>query len=604
MLDPKTHSAIISAHVKRADKEHAEWDRYRRLYRCENWNIQASDPSTTGVQEDPLVAETGSMYAFVDTMLASIIPTNPQVNLLARRKELQEAARAQQTLANWILDYTKAKTILRRHGAMASVYPRGILKAVWRASTKKVKYIPLDPRFFFYDLTQTDWEDIRYCIEVTVLTEAEFKDRCADKELNYNKDLAERARGTTYPKWLRNPEGQMIGTPNTYEVFKWIVVYEFFDFTQPGGGKVFHYLENTDEPLFTGDLPYVFLRNPYHKTVFNDNLEDSGGLADTKLVEMPIRRYDEMATLEIRFAQSAIPSTVLNTNLVDDIEEAADKLGKANGPWSIVPLDVKQDKSIDEALGQTPVPTLTPSFTAAKEALLNEITFRLGMPDYTRGVVGQSDIATEFALVDATLKTRQGNRSDIIYEAIEWMAKAGISLYEEFLDPNDPIYARLADGNYTEIFRHQAGLRDPRMAEAALAGGDPIDPLDIDYRAIPYSPAENSKPVRLQKLTQYLDGIRASPNFDQYKIDATLADLLDIPDTLKPAAPAQPNPVGGGQPNGPVMSPGQPEAPPPTPIQSAVGGETPNTVSPNPPDVSARAGMAGGAGHPTPAMKV
>ena len=66
-LDPKTLATIIKAHVKRAEEEHENWDRYRAFYRCERWG-------NTNPDSEELFIENGHLFGFVDTMTASVVP--------------------------------------------------------------------------------------------------------------------------------------------------------------------------------------------------------------------------------------------------------------------------------------------------------------------------------------------------------------------------------------------------------------------------------------------------------------------------------------------------------------------------------------------------
>ena len=143
-----------------------------------------------------------------------------------------------------------------------------------------------------------------------------------------------------------------------------------------------------------GPPPYYFVRNPYWMLKFNENLEDNGGLSDAFIIENPVRRLDEARTLELRHAQSTIPVTTLNSAAVDDVEEAKEQLRTCTGPGDILAIQLKNGASLRDAIGQTPTSQLSPSFSSAKQALEQEIMFRLGMPQYTRGVAGASDVAT------------------------------------------------------------------------------------------------------------------------------------------------------------------------------------------------------------------
>ena len=69
-------------------------------------------------------------------------------------------------------------------------------------------------------------------------------------------------------------------------------------------------------------------------------------------------------------------------------------------PGDMVRVKVKNGRSINDVLGQTPTANLSPAFDQMDQTLDNEILYRLGMPQYARGVAGSSQVATELALVE------------------------------------------------------------------------------------------------------------------------------------------------------------------------------------------------------------
>jgi hypothetical protein len=615
-LDPTTYKSIIESHVAMADREHKEWDQLRAMYRCQQWN-DSNDPSA-----DDLRTETGSVYAYTDTMIASIVPPNPQVTCNARKPAMADAAKYREALVNDCLRRSKADLILWKLATHGSVYPRGILKAVWNKRLRRPDFIVVDPRNFFFDLTAARYEDVRYVIEAFPLTEAEFNARVhGPKNPNgqYDANVAKKVQFGSYPAWLKDPQsGRAELDDKLRKVFKWTVVFEVFDFTTPRG-RYYHFLLGQKEPLFEGDLPYVFLPNPYGLLTFNDNLEDAGGLADAKIVKGPVERLDELRTLKLRFAQSTIPVTILNEAEVDDPEATADQLANANSPGDMVRVKVKNGRSIGDVIGQTPTSVLSPAFDQMDQTLDNEILYRLGMPQYSRGVAGTSQVATELALVDAALRTRQGRRSELVNHVIVFMAKAIVGLYEEYMTGEDLLPVRLGPGKFLEIARQHLAARNPEEADAVLnEGGVLEEPLDIDFEVVPYSPVENSKTAQLQKLEKFMPVFLNNPLVKQEKLLAKLADLLDVGEDLVTSeqeliakqkmaqqaaaglAPGQ-SPIEAGPPPGGLEEGPPVEAGATSTMAALKGGNLPTAV-PAPPGIStgARPGMSGGAGFSTP----
>jgi len=605
-LDQAVFSSIISAHIQQARKENPEWDRRRAMYRCQNWRGDGS----TGEVDPDLRTESGALYAYADTMVASVVPPNPRVSCMARRGALKEAARYRSALVNDTLQRSHADLVLWRQATHATVYPRGIIKSVWNQKKGRPDFLNIDPRNFFYDMEASRFEDIRYCIEVTVMTKAEFLSRVPgtgkpSPSQIYDGNAAKKVKFSSYPAWLKDPKtGRAEISDAIRKVFEWCIIFEVYDYTVPGG-RYFHFAEDVKEPLFSGDLPYVFVPNPFCTLSFNDNLEDPGGLSDAELIEGPVRRRDELLTLELRFAQATIPVTVVDESELDDPEEFKTQLANATSPGDVVTFKGKNGRRASEVLGQTPTAALSPSFSSIDTNLDNEIMFRLGMPQYTRGVAGTSNIATELALVDAALRTRQGRRSKLVNHVVEFMAKATVGLYEEFMDAESTLPVRLGKAEFMEIARQNLAARDPRAAEKILAEGGSIEePLDIDYEVFAYSPVENSKSALLQKIEKFALQLFGNPIINQQKLMKFLLESLDVPDgddlvqeAPPPAPPGAPGMGGAPPPMGP------PGSTPPTggiPDNMGMlngGGELPPGVQP-PPDVNtgARAGMAGGAG--------
>tara|TARA_R100000700_G_scaffold41111_2_gene59794 strand:+ start:3177 stop:4979 length:1803 start_codon:yes stop_codon:yes gene_type:complete len=593
-LDPKTIKSIIDAHVGKANKEHKVWDKWRAWYRSEYWG-------EVDREDDRLLLENNYLYSFCDTMVASVTPPTPRVTCVPRRKdpETQQAARYREALINDVLYRSSAHETLWSMATKASVYGRSILKTVWNFSRQRPDFIALDPRYFFYDLSASRWEDIRYAIEVTTLTKAEFFARTKRRQrrrgsMEYDPGVASKAKFGSFPKWLLDSEeGVSRMSDEIKDVFEWITVYEVYDFTND---TYYHMLQGFEDPLFQGELPYVFVKNPFAMLSFNENLSDIGGLSDSQLVERLQRRLNELDTLELRHAQSSIPVTVINEALCDNPEDFADQVSHATSPGDVVRLFGKNAAPLGDILGNTPTTSLAPEFGSLREKIENTIQFVLGIPEYARGISGSSEVATELALVDAAMRTRLGRRTKLLNGIIRHMAESSVGLYEEFLESEREIPARVGGNDAVVVARKHLAARDPRRAEELKSIGDVIEePLEIDYEVVPYSPTENSKTAQVKKITQFMELLLSTPHVDQRKLIEHILSTLDIgADVLVPAEQAaqmmqqqqmaQQQQQGGGP-------------PPPSEDNMAAGGLAPGAEEVPPPELG---GMAGGAGHPVP----
>ena len=314
-------------------------------------------------------------------------------------------------------------------------------------------------------------------------------------------------------------------TEASKEVFEWVTVYEIYDFS--GDGRYYHYLDEQDEPLFEGEMPYRFVRNPFHMLTFNDNLSDIGGLSDVQLIQPVLERLNELDTLLLWFAQTSIPITVVNTGLVDNPERIRSQLQEATSPGSIVEISGKANASIRDIIGSTTTPGLSPEFIQSRDRCIQVIEFILGIPQYSRGVVGVSDVATEVALADTATRTRNGRRMKEIYDLVSWEAKAITGLYEEFMAEEDILPIRLLGKNdVVQITRASM-----RAREVFAARGE--DPLEYDYEAVPYSPTENNRLVQLRNLQQFFPLLAENPIIDQERLLRKLLELLQMEDVSK-----------------------------------------------------------------------
>lgn len=605
MISTDSIVSIIKAHKATLTEDSRVWDRHREMYKCSQLKkVEATDPIDTGNDQD-VVFESGSLFAYADSMVSSVVPPNPKITANPYNSGHLEMAKGRESLVNSTFARAKAHRTLWQAGLLSCVYPRSFIKVVWKHNAKRPDYINIDPRHIFYDKEAEKWEDVRYLIEITVLTQAEFESRVQHADPNapadplkvYDREVARHVKYDSYPMWLRQDTTQTSMSEKQLDVFKWAVVYEVWDFTDPIP-RYYHYLEDQKVPLYAGPPPYMFLRNPFWLVKFNENLQDNGGLSDASIIENPVRRLDECRTLELRHAQATIPVTILNGAAVDSIEDAKEQLRECTSPGDIFAPELKNGASIKDAIGQTPTAALSPSFTTAKQALEQEIMFRLGMPQYTRGIAGSSDVATELALIDSALRTRQGRRIEVISDAIWFMATATVYLYEQFLAPDDTIFARVGDGKTERLDRATMQFREVEEAQAILrTGAFPEDAMTIDYEVVPYSPTENSKSSKLKKIAEFSQLMLApdaAPHVSRKKFYAALTDLLELGDlTPDPselralAGPAAPGPTGG--------APGG--APDPSQIgtgtdESLNGGEMPSSVEP--PPVSAETSATGG----------
>jgi hypothetical protein len=599
-LTHKQIFGIIEAHRTKTTKERKQWDKYRSWYLSEYWGSQPDRPTGAGEEENTLDIETNFPYAWIDTMVANVCPTNPQVTVNARRKQLAPAARFREAMVNDTLKRNNAHAILWKMATQTAVCGRGFVKGVWNFRRNTVEFIPVDPRFVFFDMGGARWEDVRYICEVTVLTKAEFEKRIyskKNKEGTYDPKVAERAHFGGYPQWLKdNWRNKAMLNEASREVYEWTTVYEFYDLESE---RYFHYGTEGEEPLFEGELPYRFMKNPFRMLTFNDNMTDMGGLSDVKLIASAQERLNELDTLELIFAQSTIPVMLVQAGLVDNPEQLVSALRDADGPGAMVNIQGKQNAPLRDIIGETPTSSLSPSFGQMRDRAMRIVEFVLGIPQYSRGVVGVSDVATEVALADTATRTRNGRRIKAVEDVVSWMAECTVGLYEEFFADDMILPVRLTGSrDVLEV------TRETIMAKEFI---DPEKegPLDYDYDTVPYSPTENNRLVQLNNIGQYMELLMQAPQVDKERLMSKVLELLQLNDVLltkgeqqaqqmQAQQAAQPAPGAPPQGGGDTLATGA--LPPGTEPPSPVGG--PGALS----DYPGFAGAPGGfEGAPFPA---
>jgi len=581
-LTGKQIQGIIKTHKTKASTERKDWNKWRSWYAAEYWNQEDEQPTGStpigGDMSDSVNFETNYPYAYVDTMIANVCPQNPKITVMARRDELKGAARFREALCDDIFRRNNLHTVLWKTATNAAICGRGFVKVVWNFRKNTTEILSIDPRQIFFDMSAARWEDIRYLVEVTVLTQAEFKTRTkADKNNKsaYNKKVAEKAQFGGYPTWLKdNARNSSSLNEASTDVYKWVTVYEVYDFE--GDGRYYHFIDNVEEPLFEGDLPYQQINNPFMLLAFNENMMDLGGLSDIKLIQSLQERLNEIDTLELWHAHTSTPVMMVNTALADNPEDIMTALQEANQPGSMIAVEGKANAPLGDIIGSTPIPGMSPAFVDMRERCNNVIEFILGIPQYSRGVVGVADVATEVALADTATRTRNGRRIKHVEDLVRAAAQRVIGLYEEFLPEDTNLPVRLTDSRKVlKVNRETLKLKDSR---------DPgQQPLDYDYEAIPYSPTENHRLVQLQKLQQYMPLLLQSPVVDQEKLITKLLDLLQLREVLAPPKPPAPPGPPAGAPGMPGMPPGAPPGMPGMPgMDNLSTGALPAGTEPSP----------------------
>ena len=99
----KKFPAIIKQHQTKMDSDRRQWSRWARWYRSEFFRTAGDDAEVTGIAgvrnytADEITMEQNFVYSYCDTMVANIVPPNPQVTVQPRKEELQRLPSAEQS---------------------------------------------------------------------------------------------------------------------------------------------------------------------------------------------------------------------------------------------------------------------------------------------------------------------------------------------------------------------------------------------------------------------------------------------------------------------------------------------------------------------------
>lgn len=532
---------ILEVHTAKGKRERQEWDKWHAWYLSEAPESPPmyANPRVVGTVEDSpatdLELETNYPYAFIDTMIANICPTNPMVTVTARAKENGDSAKAREAIINDTLRRSKMHAKAWDISTYGSMCGRGFSKTTWDTKKKCPMVRVINPRNIFYDMS-VDWDDARYVIEAIPMTKSEFDERVSSGQ--YDKEAAEEAVAAQMPDWLldKNTFSSFLNE-GSRAVFEWVIVYEFYDLT---ANRVYHMLDHSEKPLFEGSLPYKFMRSPYSMIVFNKNLMDNSGVSDVKLIARVQERLNELDSLELWFAHVSIPIMLVNTNAIDNIEEAMTTVQNATGPGAIARLAVNQAMPIEAAIGYTRTPTMSPSFDKMRERCTSLIEFILGIPQYARGVIGGAEVATEVALTDTATRTRNARRIKVIEDWVIDVSMKCLALWREFFPKDRAVQLRGRTPNENvDVDRLSLAFPEDIDPQSPEAPEQMEDDWYYDYETVPYSPTENHKLVQLQKLQQFIEIMLQNPAIDPVALMYKLTELLGIEEVRRDPSQAQ-----------------------------------------------------------------
>lgn len=504
--------ALLQAHGKVQSAESGEEQRNLRWYQGRGGG-PATDGNGASAGE---YLETNYPYAYVDTMVSNVVPPNPAVTVVARNPDNDQAARNREGLVGEVFRQNKMHERLWQAASLTSIIRRAFVKLAWDRGAKRARVRVIPKQFIYFDEGAESWEDIGYIIEAVPLMKTDFERRVKNK--TYDAKAAKDVAFSAYPTWARDGVPGAGGKKDDpRDVFKWTVVYEVYDLR---GRQFYHVLPNVTEPLFSGPLPYRWLDNPFALLTFTDDLESLGGIADTSLIAGALNQLNECQTLDLNHFKTSFQVLIINSNMVRNPDEIKRAYLRAGEPGAVAIADIKEPYTVQQALMFTPMSTAPLNTSRLKGELQDMIAFTLAMAGYQRGNVGESEVATAYALTDAALRTRNGRRQKKVYDIVAWAARGIVGLYEEFMAGDQTLYARLAGrADRVTLTRNSLGFVGPAQ------GGQP---LEFDYDVVPYSALESNKLVQTKQIEQFWPALQWGVSLKLVDPKALMVQVLDL----------------------------------------------------------------------------
>ena len=521
----------LQLHKDARKSEVCHWDYVSQLYRSQDpeANKTAAEVLYGNEADDDEVFSRNELFAFIDQLVATICPPNPEVTVKSRRSLFKDAARFRQVLINEVFGLEKLSVKLWKAVGRACIFPRCFLKVTWNQNKVRPRIRVVNPHFIFFDEMASEWEDIRYVCEVKLMTRGEFLARVKktpDGEGFYNlsQTLLKKVKFGSHRNWMKHHDVSGIYSAkkeNAQRAYKWVPVYEFYDLVSE---TVYHFVEGVEIPVYEAPLPYQLHKNPYYSIVFNDNLKNSSGLSDAELVRPTLDLLNDLNTLQLWHIKSGIPIPVIHEGLVDDADDFATQYKEADGPRSLLRLAAQPRVQINEVLGHTPTASLPIEWSRTTQQMLDVIERVLGLPGFARGQMGQTDVATEAALAGTAVRTRNARRQKVVYHAIEWVSEAIIRLYIEYLPADSTIPLQLME-NEAEVAasRDMFGFGVPEKGRVA---GD--DPWDYRFEALAFNGDEDNRIVRLKNIIELLPSLVQNPDVNQRRLWGEVLSLVKL----------------------------------------------------------------------------
>jgi|TARA_R110002020_G_scaffold4088_6_gene17998 hypothetical protein len=495
-------SKLIDRHLnyyKRSEKR--DFDKARRFYRGKFFTNTDSD--LAGMNQQSYLCSKNIIYAIADTAISSLLGPNPSVGAVARTPRSQDAAPSVTGLVDYVFDTNK----FRRKAATALIdavlCKRGVFKTGWDAKKDIPIIRAVNPSSLFFDLTVRDPDDIRYWIEATVISYAEFKSRV--KSGQYKAELVKEVTPDRYPKWLLD-ENVKSSTDQVRDAFQWVTVYEYYDRER---GIMQHYIKQADAVVFEDKIDYI----PYSMFSLNQSGIDCLGMSEVQLVLNQQETINDLLTHMKQITYLQVPRVMYDSGRVteEDLNKAVE--ASAGSFVGVNPSNSEALRSLSTLFYEMPIPD---SPTGVKEFIARQeedAAFISALAEAARGQVAGARTATEMAIIDAQLRTRLATREGHLNDALEDVAKKVFYLCKKYMKTNRLV--RISGSTKWQELTHK----------------DLVD-VEVDFEIVSYNPIRRNPGMMAETLIQMLPFLSQNENVNIRRLTEEILSNMGLPSRI------------------------------------------------------------------------
>lgn len=486
------------------------------------------------------------LYQLMDTLTSTVTPPTPAVEILPQSLEVSmSSAQTAQALINNAFRRRRLTADLGRMVTLTGLHGQAYILTTWAEDEMLPRFDVVHPKDLFVDPIAKKWEDVRYVIHRNILPAEEIRIRGANGV--YPKDAVERIlKGATpasssslyataryYLDEINfgfHPPTEMTlsdeATRFEQSLENVCLLYQVYDFVH---NEIIHvaaqYRGSAKEVVFREPLPYRLVRNPFSMLRFTDSLDSLRGVSIAQLVMPLIDQRHKLQTMRLRHAAAMIPRTLMRADIIQDPDKVQTLILHAATPGHTIPVSMTgsgtQHVPLEALFWSTPAPPLPPDYDRTLKDLEDAIYATAGISPFQRGQIGESRVATELALADASNQTRQGRIFQSVGFLIEDLARKVLDLYAEFLAENS-LYLRI--GNQM--------LQIEEKDLPFIPGISTVGTVDISVT--PYSPQEQTRAVLAQKVMSFLPLIQGinPQSVDTQRIQEYLLSVAGLPNDL------------------------------------------------------------------------